>query len=260
MERINMPAKRNLRIVISCVSFETVKVVKPIEYFKADKAYLLCLLEKEIYRQFVREVELQLNELNIESECISTKIYDFAPVLKELIQLIRKEKDEGNLVYVNVAAGPNSYAAAAMVACMMEKATPFFVGTKDFTLKPKAFFVKGKPVGLSKEVKPPSELTTFHMISPNEKVAKALGIWKVRKDVGKVTTDTAIIGDLEKEGLMKNVYEKAATGKKKVSQKAKMQYRRGFLDKWLGEKWVEPVGRGKYEITEDGRVVVEVFG
>ena len=26
------------------------------------------------------------------------------------------------------------------------------------------------------------------------------------------------------------------------------------------EKWVEPAGRGKYEISEDGRIMVEVFG
>ena len=26
------------------------------------------------------------------------------------------------------------------------------------------------------------------------------------------------------------------------------------------EKWVEPIGRGKYEITEDREIVVEVFG
>jgi len=38
-----------------------------------------------------------------------------------------------------------------------------------------------------------------------------------------------------------------------------MQYRRRFLEKWLSEKWVEPKERGKYELTDYGKVVVEVF-
>jgi hypothetical protein len=47
--------------------------------------------------------------------------------------------------------------------------------------------------------------------------------------------------------------------RKRVTQKAKMLYRRRFLEKWLKEQWIEPSGRGKYELTEYGRVVVEVF-
>ena len=38
-----MPAKRDLRIVISCVSFEVAKVVEPIKYYRADRVYLLYL-------------------------------------------------------------------------------------------------------------------------------------------------------------------------------------------------------------------------
>ncbi len=49
------------------------------------------------------------------------------------------------------------------------------------------------------------------------------------------------------------------TPRHKVNKNAKMQYRRSFLEKWLKKQWVEQYERGKYKLTEYGRVVVEVF-
>ena len=95
----------------------------------------------------------------------------------------------------------------------------------------------------------------FHLDPPKVDVIRALRVWKDRKEKGWVMTDTAIIEDLEKKDLMKKVHDNRG----RVTQNAKMQYRRRFLEKWICEKWVEPVGRGKYELTDYGRVVVEVF-
>ncbi len=49
------------------------------------------------------------------------------------------------------------------------------------------------------------------------------------------------------------------TPRKKVSKNAKMQYRRRFLDKWLKKQWVEQYERGKYRLTDYGKVIVDVF-
>ena len=52
----------NLRVVISCVTFETVKVMEPVRHFRADKAYFLHRGGKEPYDavlgQFGRIVQL----------------------------------------------------------------------------------------------------------------------------------------------------------------------------------------------------------
>lgn len=54
--------------------------------------------------------------------------------------------------------------------------------------------------------------------------------------------------------------DRASTPQEKKSHtKAKMQYRRRFLDKWLKKQWVRQTERGKYRLTEYGEVVVEVF-
>ena len=52
-----MPVKSNLRVVISCVSFETIKIIEPIRHYKADRVYLLHKGGKEPYDAFINEVD-----------------------------------------------------------------------------------------------------------------------------------------------------------------------------------------------------------
>jgi hypothetical protein len=237
-----------------CLGFETVKVLAPLDYYKADRAYMLCMTESEGYKAFQKEIRRQMKKKPMEFIEVETKVYLFSNCMKELYRILALEKDAGNHVYVNVFGTP-AYSAASMVACMMHDATPFFSGTKEYTVGPEKFFVKGRPMGISKEVYDPLELPTFHLDSPDMEVVKALRIWKKRKDKNWVMTDTAIIENLEKVGLMEKVHD----NRKRVTQNAKMQYRRRFLEKWIEEKWVELKGRGKYDITNYGKVVVEVF-
>ncbi len=251
-----MQHSKNLRVVIFCLGFETVKVLQPLDYYKADKAYMLCMTKGKGYKIFRDEVVKQIKKKEVEFVEKEMIVYKFADCLKELYRILQEEKGAGNHIYVNIFGTP-AYSAAAMVACMMKGAIPFFAGTKKYTIEdPKQYFVKGKPVGISSEVWDPMELPIFHLEPPKEDVIEALRVWKNRKDKKHIMTDSAIIEDLEKNGLMQNVYEK---GRKKVSQNAKMQYRRRFLEKWLKKQWVEQYERGKYRLTDYGDVVVEVF-
>ena len=50
-----MIESKHLRIVIACVTFETVKIVEPAKYYKADKVHLLHLAREEPYRNFLEE-------------------------------------------------------------------------------------------------------------------------------------------------------------------------------------------------------------
>jgi hypothetical protein len=250
-----MPGSKNLRVVVFCLGFETVKVLAPLSHYKADRAYMLCMTKAAGYKAFKREIERQMKRKPIEFFPIETTVYKFADCMKELVKILHMEKEAGNHVYVNIFGTP-AYSAASMVACMMEDAIPFFAGTKEYTIAdPKMYYINNRPMGMSKEVYEPMELPIFHMEPPDHNIIKALRIWKSRKDKNWVMTDTAIIEDLQKNGLMEKVHD----NRNRVTQNAKMQYRRRFLEKWLDEKWVEPKGRGKYEITNYGKVVVEVF-
>lgn len=248
--------KKNLRIVVSCVAFETVKIVEPIRYFRADRAYLLCMPKKDVYKAFVKEVKKQLRTMKVECVDVPLTIYEFTPVLKELLIILKKERSEGNHVYVNVEAGPQVYGAAAIVACMMEGGSPFFVGTKKFQVDENAYFQDGKPIGLSAEVYEPREVPVFRLEKPKDSVVKAFSVWAELKEKGRSMTDNSIVEELERKGLMKDIY---GSGGKKISYKAKMNYRRAFLDKWIRNGWVRKIDRARYEITDFGMVALQAF-
>ena len=117
------------------------------------------------------------------------------------------------------------------------------------------YYIDGKPVGRSIEVDDPMELPTFRLESPGEDIVSGLRVWKEIKEKGWLTTDTRGIEALDGQGLMKDAHDERG----RVTQKAKMLYRRRFLDKWMENGWVEAVGRGKYALTDYGEVAVEVF-
>lgn len=248
--------KKNLRIVVSCVAFETVKIVEPIKYYRADRAYLVHMADRPVYKSFLKEVKKQIKALGIECEEVHTTIFEFSATLKELLRIIKEEKDAGNHVYVNVEAGPQVFGAAAIVACMMEGGIPFFVGTKKFWVDESAYFDGKTPVGLSVEVHDPKEVPTFKLDRPREEVVRALWIWNDRRLKGWSLTDNAVIEALERVGLMKGIYDE---GGRRVSYNAKMNYRRKFLEKWIDLGWVEKLDRGRYDLTEFGEVAVEIF-
>src|SRR5512139_3376978 len=100
---------RNLRVVISCITFEVAKVVKPILHYKADRAYLLHWGGRPPYTEFISEVRSRLKRERIPYEERSIMILDFSEVMREVRSIIRKENAEGNHVYVNIGAGPQVF-------------------------------------------------------------------------------------------------------------------------------------------------------
>ena len=132
----------------------------------------------------------------------------------------------------------------------------FFVGTKTFTVEEDKYFDGDTPVGLSAEVYDPMEVPTFKLARPKDHVIQAFRIWNEMRKNRQSMTDNSIIKTLDQDDLMEDIYDE---GGKKVSYKAKMGYRRRYLEKWISEGWIKKTDRGKYDITEFGEVAVEVF-
>ena len=245
--------KTDLRVVVFCLSLEIQKPLKAFEYYRPDRVYMLGMTKNDVYRDFKKEMERRMPDY-FEYKYIETVAYDFKACLRDLLVILKEEKQSGNHVYVDII-GPPAYSAAAMVASMMEEGKPFFSGTKKYTVSEKAYYDGGTPIGMSKEAYNPWELPTFSIKRPDERQVKGLAVWKEILDKGGLMTDTRIIKALEGAGLMKDIFD----DRDRVTQKAKMQYRRQFLDKWIEKKWVKSEGRGKYDITEYGEVAVGVF-
>ncbi len=249
-------APRNLRVVIFCMGIETVKHIAPLRYFGADRAYMLYLENKALFKVFRKEVSKQANEILSEPlEEVEVKVYDFTSTMAELLRIVRKEKEAGNVVYMNLD-GPPNYAAAAMITAMMEDCLTFFTPTIDHQIIDAKMFQDedGNLVGLSKDVEDPVVVPKFQLRMPAEEVVKGLRVWRNRMEKGWIMTDTAMVEDLRKENLMgKHNHEG------KVSQSAKMYYRRHFKDKWEYLGWMEKDHKGRYVLTEKGEVAADVF-
>ena len=244
------------RVIVACVSFETVKVVEPCRHYKADKVYLLHKGDRAPYDAFVKEVKSQLDAEKI--ECVEKKldIFKFPPVVNSVLRILRDEKANGNHVYVNIGAGPQMFSAGALVACMMEGGTPFNVGVKKYMLEDyKVYFEGEKPVGLAKEVYPPFPLPEFRLRAPRDDLIKGLAVIKKMIAQGSLLSSPNIIRRLKEEGLMDKIADKV----ERVTQSAVMRYRRNFLDPWTRNGWMTKEGKSKLNITETGNLMLEIF-
>jgi hypothetical protein len=248
-----MPSS-NLRVVVACVTFETVMVVEPVKHYKADRVYLLHQARKEPYTDFLNEVEAQLEPVVKDRIKREIKINNSRAVMKEVLGIIRNEKAEGNHVYVNVAAGPNVFAAAALIACMMEGAVAFNVWTEKYTVDPKRFYVDGRPVGMSKKVMEPIEVPMFEIKAPRPELVAGLRAWARMSEQRGLMSTANIIKKLEGENLISGVCD----DRKRVTQAGVMKYRRNFLEQWLRRRWLVKDGK-TMRLTEEGKGVLEMF-
>jgi len=230
-----------------------VMVVEPVKFYKADRVYLLHQARKAPYSDFLKEVQSQLGPLGCECVLKELNVNSFKIVMKEVLGILRKEKEAANHVYVNVGAGPNVFAAAALISCMMEGAQAFNVGTEEWTVKPDTFYIDGKPVGMSKKVRNPYELPEFEIKAPKPELVRGLAAWnKLSSQKGLMSTAN-LIEKLEREKLM------SEDGEQKTGKQAKvMKYRRNFLEPWLRNGWLEKDGRC-LKLTEKGRGILDIF-
>ena len=264
--------KPKRRVMICCVTFETVKVVKPIADIGAERVHIIHTSSddtegpKVVYKEFYDEVFRQLVGMGIKEDQIieeNIPVFRFKEVLGQIVEIMTRERKDGNDVYINVSAGSSEYAAAATIAAMMvEGVQAFTVHTREYSISTEkeirsAYFSKGKPVGQSKKVAEPVVLPTFPIDMPSRELVVALRIFKEKKDAGKSTTYNAMIEALEAAGI----WDYKPDGKKNEEQAKKMYYSRHFIDGWIKLGWITgKSGRGRdIEITESGKNVTDIF-
>lgn len=251
-----MSYESDLRVVISCVTFDTVKIVEPVKYFRADRVYLVHKADKEPYIDFLDEVKAQLNELNIENKDIFSDVNKFDVLMPDIIDILKKETGDGNRVFVNIEAGSAIFSSAALIASMMYGAIPFNVGTEKHMIEDYRSYYdkKGKPVGLARTVRDPYLLPGFDLERPPEKLVSGLKIWNdVRSRFGKRKLKETII-KMEKEGLLNDCLER-----NRVTHSGQMKFRRNYLQKWIDRGWVEKDEDNNYQLSPNGEMMIKIF-
>ena len=256
-------------VVISCVTFETAKVVSPIDYYNADKAYLLHYGDDNIYREFYDRVVGMIRDLDQNIEIIDwdgKKVYDFSEMLREILTILENESDVDTEVFINISAGTSEFSAAAVVASMMKPGVvAFTVSTEKYMVDGErvreVFFEDGLPVGMARSVKEPIMLPQYRIEMPPKSLVHGLKVLSDKIDNKKSIKAKNMIEALKEEGLWYHEMIISPNGKKQDNSRTEaVYYNRNFVKKWMDKGWIikNDLTR-KHEITESGHLILRTF-
>lgn len=274
-------------VVISCVSFETAKIVDPAVSYGADEVHIFHYVKNpdtedgriyvEFYDEVCNQIKAKLPRVRI-IEHNDDPIYDFQLMFRDILGVINDircrdpnggEEADGYVgpdseILINASAGTSEFSAAAIIASMMSKGVnSFTVGTRDYTIKQddirKLYYKGGRPVGLTEHTQSPRIIPNFDIEMPDENLIRALRAYYARSQDGKTLSASCMIQQLKDDGIWGY---KASTSERKTDMKQKetMYYQRHYVEIWLENGWIEkPQGYGKYKLTDSGLVAINTF-
>ena len=171
----------NLRVHIAPVGFEVDRIVIPAEQMKADRVWLLIHENpaEDKARPFIERVTKQLKKSKIQVLKEHHNRLQLFQIIKSVRKIIEKEQD--NLLYVNLSSGSKIQAIALMMACMMfnqkKSITPYYAEAKSY------LGFEGQE--MSTGVKDTFTVPAYEIQTPMDKHLQAL---KIIKDKGGVIT------------------------------------------------------------------------
>ena len=250
--------------VISCTTFETIKVSDPIVYYEADRAHIIYMSKdgddrKSFYDGLVDDIRKQV-EAKRGTEIIThnSVVYRYSDMLRTVNTIIRDEREKfGRFVdiYVNISSGSSEYAAAAMCACMMNPGTiPFTVRVREHNVpveKYRELIEPGASFGDAKSVCTPRMVETFSIEPPQEDMVKYLAF--IASLDSRSYTNVSIMRMMDEADLWK--YK----GEDKGKNSASMQFRRTVLEPLQEKGWIEKVSKNRWVITPSGRAILDIF-
>jgi hypothetical protein len=264
-----MSAEKHDKVMVACVTFETVMVVDPILKERPDRLHLIHFVKGPnnpsfmVYQEFYDEVCRLVRSSSPDTEIVEhkAKVYDYQEMMKTVLNILLSERGRESDVWVNVSSGTPEYSAASAIAAMMVPGTvPFTVGTKAYTTSEKdirsLYYRDGRPLGLTAETFDLRPIGTYKVDIPDEDLVRCLrGVLEISKK--SMPPRTVCINELKKQGLW-NFVPEAGRGKTDDRHKEKMYFGRHYLKQWEDEGWVEKDGR-TYRITPLGESMVNTF-
>lgn len=273
-----MASGKKNRVMVACVTFETSKVTEPVRFYEADRVHIIHYVKNprdtknSVYSDFYERVCELIKEDNprpVEVIEHNERVSDFTVMLRTVLSIIREEKDcQGECeVFVNISSGSSEYSAAAAIAAMMNPGTtPFSVSTKEYTIRDeeelrRAYYIDGKPVGLTKSVYPPKKLPSYYIKKPEEHLISGLRILDERNLNKQSVTGPNMVAALKESGIWFRETELNDPSKRmKQRMSEAVYYQRDFVNRWVQKGWaVKDELRKRYVVTEEGRIVLDTF-
>ncbi|MBR7006327.1 MAG: hypothetical protein IKH98_05445 [Candidatus Methanomethylophilaceae archaeon] len=266
-----MTTGRRRRVMVACVTFETSKIVDPVDFYEANEVHLIHYSKNpddadNVYNAFYNRVVEMILAIprNIEIVEHNEVVYDFGVMLRTVLEILQSD-DGDREVYVNVSAGTSEYTAASTIASMMVPGTvPFSVNTREFTVAgdriKDLYYVDGKPVGLTKVAGEPKTLPSYSIDIPEEHLVRGLRILDDRNARKLSISSPNMVTALKEAGIWYRDTEGREDMKTSQRQTEAVYYQRDFVSKWQKSGWIRKHEMtGKYVLTEQGRIVIETF-
>ena len=269
-----MPSGRKKRIMVACVTFETVKVTDPVEYYEINKVHIIHYLKEGAakagtYAAFYDRVVEIIDDYSRDVEVVehNERVSDFGVMLRTVLSIIQSEKaeDPDCEIYINVSSGSPEYAAASAIAAMMEEGTiPFSVGVREYTVSDDMiedlYYMEGKPVGLCKATYEPRALPTYVIDIPPEYLVRGLRILAERNAAKLPVSSRHMVEALKSAGLWFRDTERSDVPPSKVKQVEAVYYQRDFTYRWSTLGWVTRDEHGrKFILTPLGQNAIDTF-
>jgi len=273
-----MASGKKERVMISCVTFETVKITEPVKFYDVNRVHLIHYVRDPksynglVYQEFYDEVCKIIRKNSdgkIETKEYEEKISQFLPMLKLILNIIDKELGSKNSVelYINVSAGTSEYTAAAVVAAMMNPSViPFSVSTDEYTVKNEdirnAYYRNGSPVGLTETILEPMMMPKYNMPMPDKNLVLGLRVLDEVNKSKRGAKGPDVIKRLKEKGLWIDQGELDLDRPYDTSpgKSDSVYYHRFFTSKWTNNGWVEMNDFPKrYRLTEEGQRIIGTF-
>jgi hypothetical protein len=264
-----MPVRGRAKVMVACVTFETVMIVDPFLKECPDRVHLIHYVKDpndpslKVYQEFYDEVCRLMISSAPDTEIVEhkAKVYDYQEMLRTVFNILLSESRAGSDILINVSSGTPEYSAASTVAAMMVPGTvPFTVGTKAYTTSEKdirkLYYREGRPLGLTAETYDLKPMSTYKIDIPDEDLVRCLrGILMISKK--SIPPRLLCINHLKDLGLWSFAPDDRK-GKTDEKQKEKMYFGRHYLTPWMDRGWVEKNGK-TYRITQLGEKVANTF-
>jgi hypothetical protein len=263
-----MSSGRKERVVVSCVTFETFKIVDPVVYYAATRVHLIHytapsdernLIYSEFYEQVCRMIRKVLPKTKIVEH--KATVYDFTTMLRTVLNILRDEEEAD--VFVNISAGTSEYTAAAVIASMMTPGTvPFSVSTKEYSIPDeelrKIYYGGNVPIGLTTVTREPKALPHYKIDVPDEHLVAGLRAFDDMNRDGQISGTLMI--DALKDRKIWYRKEKLCDNEAERKRYEAVCYQRDFVDKWKNHGWIGKDRKTKkYNITETGKIILNTF-
>ncbi len=248
------------------IGYEIDRIIKPFEGehgFRANRVFLLSSIEgvtapEDVlvkHEKYVQIVQKKLEEIGLIVKIVPTNLIDLLECFRKICSLILQEKQEGNLVYINMSGAGRLTSVAATLSGMVHDVKVYYVESDGYADNDPRMDDHGYTIVNDLSI---SHLENFQIKMPSDNALKILV--EIMNRGHMLTID--IIEFLGSQGIDEfnvDYYRLRRSEKTRLI----MKVNRNIIDKLESSGYIEKTKLGReneIRITESGKYVASISG